>query len=1017
MGRERVWDKAVLKRTVAGVLSVLLLILGACAPEVPPTPKPSPPLLPDEGQLSITLAAPPGVEPGTQFDYELEVTNKAGISAQDVLITFNVPLDLTIAAVSDDGMIDGNQVRWVLAEMAGETTVSRRVTVGAPSTHAILVAQDYSVQAGDWLLSAVGTPVYTRIEGGIASIGVVRSLVGERVTVEGITTMVSHGYRSGGTGPWFYIQDETGGIRVQLSDQAGVLPALALGERVRATGEVSNYLGSLRVVVGGRGAVEVLDRGESPVPDKVTIAEVADGAQWAGRLIATTGQAIQVEEFADGYEIELAGDQGDVLLAYGDKLAGFDLEVERIEVGRQYTVAGIGEMYGKRFYLKPRTDTDVVEVPLPALAVEGHAPANVLPGETLEYTFTVANRTAAPLVNVVVTSTLPAGDAILAAVEDGGELITDTLRWAIPSLLPHEDHSVRFSVVVAAGYITGEVGSVALDRYAAWADGWPFREVGLPLRTFISDSVPIYAIQGSGFVSPYALDVVDTEGVVTGVFPGLGGFWIQGLMPDGDPLTSEGLFVYAGGVDLERVLHLEPGDRVKIRGRVRERWGQTEIHVAARQDVVVADGDLPLPDPVELAPPVGIEAAVAYYEPLEGMLVSVTDAAIAVSPTSCEGEYALVRSEQGVDRVLEGQETGLLITVDDGSLSWHADGTTISPTVRTGDWVGNSVGPLAFVSGGHKIEPMGPPAVSPAPAEPVEPLPQPGPGEFSIATFNAGGSCESRAHYDPDVLPGSSSVESERKRDGIVETIVALGAPTIVGLQALENEGALEDAANQPVLAAYGYQPALIEATDDRGAGVGFLVRGDRGTLKGVGRFQAPVGLFVQPPLMITTTVSLAGADGATGDATVYAIVSDFIGTVGSGALSGPHRVMQAAWIASLVDEILVYDPTAYVVVLGDLNDGQNSAPLQALTKGPVPGGRLVNVTEVLPAADRYSTISHGVSRLLDYILVTPALAARQVRANVLHVNADYPPSNPADQGPYRSSGHDPVVVVFRVGE
>jgi uncharacterized repeat protein (TIGR01451 family) len=1013
---EQVWRKATLKRTQVGVLSVLLFILAACAPEVPPTPKPSPPLLPDEGQLSITLVAPPSVEPGGQFGYELKVTNKAGISAQDVLITFDVPPDLTIATVSDGGMVDGNQVRWVLAEMAGGATVSRHVTVGAPSTYAILVAQDYGVQAGDWLLPAVGTPVYTRIEGGIASIGAARSLMGERVTIEGITTMISRGYRSGGIGGWFYLQDETSGIRVQLSDQAGVLPALALGERVRATGEVSNYLGSLRVAINGLEGVEVLDQGGEPVPDKVTIAQVGDGAQWAGRLIATTGQAIRVEEFADGYEIELADDQGDVLLVYGDKLTGLDLPVERIEVGHQYTVAGIGEIYGERFYLKLRTDADVVEVPLPVLAVEGHAPANILPGETLEYIFTVANRTAAPLANVMVTSTLPAGYAILAAIEDGGELITDTLRWVIPSLLPHEDRSVRFSVV-AAGFITGEVGTVALDYYAAWADGWPFREVGLPLRTFISDSVPIYAIQGSGFVSPYALDVVDTEGVVTGVFPGLGGFWIQGLMPDGDPLTSDGLFVYAGTVGLERAPPLEVGDRVKVRGRVRERWGQTEIQVAARQDVVVVDGDLPLPDPIELEPPVGMDATVAYYEPLEGMLVSVTDAAIAVAPTSCEGEYALVRPEQSVDRVLDGQETGLLITVDDGSLSWHADSTTISPTVRTGDWVGNLIGPLAFISGRHKIEPIGPPAVSPAPAEPVEPFPQPGPGEFSVATFNTGDSCDSRTHRDPGALPGSSSTESERKRDGIVETIVALGAPTIVGLQAVGNRDVLEDVANQPALAAYDYQPALVEATGDQGTGVGFLVRGDQAALKGVGWFQAPVGLFVQPPLMVTTTVSLAGVDGTTGEVTVYAIVNDFIGTVGSGALSGPHRAMQAAWNANLVDEILVYDPTAYVVVLGDLNDGQNSASLQALTKGPIPGGRLVNVVEVLPATDRYSTISHGVSRLLDYILVTPALAARQVRAGVLHVNADYPPPDPTAPGPYRSSGHDPVVAVFRVSE
>ena len=54
---------------------------------------------------------------------------------------------------------------------------------------------------------------------------------------------------------------------------------------------------------------------------------------------------------------------------------------------------------------------------------------------------------------------------------------------------------------------------------------------------------------------------------------------------------------------------------------------------------------------------------------------------------------------------------------------------------------------------------------------------------------------------------------------------------------------------------------------------------------------------------------------------------------------------------------------------------------------------------------------------MLDHILVTPALAARQVRVAVLHVNADYPPVDRAGGSLHRSSSHDPVVTIFKVAE
>ena len=67
---------------------------------------------------------------------------------------------------------------------------------------------------------------------------------------------------------------------------------------------------------------------------------------------------------------------------------------------------------------------------------------------------------------------------------------------------------------------------------------------------------PTYVIQGTG---PFATttDTVTTRGVVVGDYEGssptLRGFYLQDPLPDADPATSEGLFVFNGNADLVNV--------------------------------------------------------------------------------------------------------------------------------------------------------------------------------------------------------------------------------------------------------------------------------------------------------------------------------------------------------------------------------------------------------------------------------------------------------------------------------
>lgn len=90
---------------------------------------------------------------------------------------------------------------------------------------------------------------------------------------------------------------------------------------------------------------------------------------------------------------------------------------------------------------------------------------------------------------------------------------------------------------------------------------------------------PIYEIQGDGSSSPYDGEVVVTEGIVTVDLQKssqLSGFFIQDRAGDGDPATSDGIFVnhrdtwspsFDPGV----------GDYVRVRAEVDEQFGNTQL--------------------------------------------------------------------------------------------------------------------------------------------------------------------------------------------------------------------------------------------------------------------------------------------------------------------------------------------------------------------------------------------------------------------------------------------------------
>jgi uncharacterized repeat protein (TIGR01451 family) len=968
-----------------------------------PTPNPqntgSPLTPPPNACIDFTLTAPPNAEPGSDYPYVLSITNQAGEVLTDILATFPIPRDLTFsdANFSEDLVeqieVDNNTVTWSITNLEAGETQTMTVMVSVPWTYFTALVTNYFAQSPDCSLPEYGEPVRTSIEGGIVPIATARTLQGYDLTIEGIATFYTGGLYAGGGNTKFYVEDETGGIQIQVFGGAGSV-GIGIGSHVQVRGTVGIYRGATQIVpivVPD----DVIRFDESVIPQSPSIVSIREAitnrTDIPGRLIQVEGTVTRVEEFSYSFEIDLVDETGEFVTLYVDKQT--NINVEMIEVGQQYRTTGILEILDTSPRLYPRIQEDLEQVFPPELLLEVDAPIFMAGGNLITYTITAFNYTLVPLTNVIIQATVPFNTTV-SQIENGGSQVGNVISWQILALSGNGSSTeVRFVVMKSAS--TAEI--ISLGQTSVVATEWPNAVAGTVLRTFVGSSVPIWAIQGDGFRSPYVLDRLTTEGVVTGVFPGLSGFFIQEAITDNDPRTSEGLFISSGAIELT----LLPGDNIQISGVVRELSNQTALQVNDPADIVLISQANPLPLPVELDPPITSTEAGNYYEALEGMLVQVTGPAMAISPTSKYGEYVIVLTEHGVNRLYQGEDNGIAIMVDDGSNAVHTNNSTLPYTVTSGDTINNLIGPLAFTYSRYKIEPIAVPQIGYTGMQPgtTQPLAA---NEFSIMTWNARDMFDI---LDPNPVdpPRPSLQEYRTSLTAAAGTIAAANFPTIVALQEIENIGILDDLAANEILVGYEYQPVLIEGTDSRGIDVGYLVRGDQATIISVEQRSAPDDLFSRPPLVLHVEIRTPNAITQ-----LFLINNHFLSMSGGVEATEPRRIAQTAWNLALAQEIVSEFPGALIAIVGDLNSYYTSAPINAFrSSGMFP------VMDNLPPEERYSYIFEGESQVLDYIIVTPELMSLLLRVEVLRMNADFPPQASDDITPLGESDHDPVIAVF----
>lgn len=944
-----------------------------------------------EEHLEVGLSAPAIVEPGDSFEYTLSVTNTMPTNVNDVVVEFPIPSRLEVNSPPPGISIEGGFATWIIGTLISGEKATIQITVTTPVKYLTLVGRDYYVTTSDSDGVTFGYPVWTFVKGGTLPITVARTLVGDEVTIEGISTMYTDGFYAG-SGAKFYLEDESGGVQIYVPGAGGKLD-IPLDVRVRVRGIVELYRGAVEIIPDVIDDVEIMDTDQSWLPSPITLHQaVNDLETLPGRLVQIEGTTTRIEEFSYSYEVDLVDDEGQKLTLYIDKLTEFNAEL--LEIGKQYLAIGILEVRDTFQRLNPRLQSDLSEIFPPILFIDAKAPSSVQPGDVFTVTLTVFNNTQETLNDLRIWIPLPAEGALLEEILDDGELVTGQINWVVSEIATGASISRSYELRALDG-----TEQIISEGYGADAVEWPDPAGGQALRVFVGTGVPIWAIQGSGFNSPYKLVDVNTSGIITGVFPELGGFWIEETETDNDPNTSAGVFIFVGELELD----VESGYLVEVRGKVHEISRQTQVHIDSPEDIDIVSFGSELPEAITLDPPLDLATSNEYFEALEGMLVQVVDPAIAVSPTSRFGEFVLVHSRHQIERVYRGDDTGILIMVDDGSNVEHFDRTNLPYVVTTGDKVSGLVGPLAYTYGQYKIEPVTDPNVDAIDSR-IPTLAPTREDQFSIMTWNVENLFDLIDPH-PSSPPRPMRVDYEITLTKIANTIISAGTPTVIGLQEVENIGILEDLRAHELLIPFHYQPLLIEGTDSRGIDVGYLVRGDRVEILSTRQIIPSDGLTSRPPLLLELKVQTDESE-----IMLFVINNHFSSMSGGETVTEPRRVAEAELNVTIIEELLFENPDTFLAIVGDLNSFYDSPPIDTLKESGI-----INAFDFIPPTERYTYIYQGVSQTLDHILISQALEKLLLKVEVLHVNADFPPPEPGDDSIVRQSDHDPVVATFSI--
>lgn len=126
----------------------------------------------------------------------------------------------------------------------------------------------------------------------------------------------------------------------------------------------------------------------------------------------------------------------------------------------------------------------------------------------------------------------------------------------------------------------------------------------------------------------------------------------------------------------------------------------------------------------------------------------------------------------------------------------------------------------------------------------------------------------------------------------------------------------------------------------------------------------------------------------------MIAIKNHFLALSAGKLRTEPTRNAQATWNAHVAAQFQANFPSAYVIVMGDLNSFYGTLPLETL------GSELTHVDDLLSGLLPYTYIFEGRTQALDHMLISENLVDQVQIVTVLHLNTPYPIAAPGDSSP-----------------
>lgn len=561
-------------------------------------------------------------------------------------------------------------------------------------------------------------------------------------------------------------------------------------------------------------------------------------------------------------------------------------------------------------------------------------------------------------------------------------------------------------------------------------------------------AVTIPAIQGPGATSPLARETVITTGVVTLLTNN--GFYLQDPVGDGDPATSDGLFVFTGSSAYAAVA---VGNLVQVAGTVVEfntgiaANADTAAHTVTELNSVTAvallnNGQRVVPTPISL--PIAVAGGLERYE---GMLVTLTGP-LTVQQNYFEGRFGQLtlaaggrletptnRFRPGADAVaLEADNAARRILLDDASSVQNPNPTpylAADGVPRAGDRVAAITGVIDYGlatssnagPGGYKLQPTVAPVF--LATNPRTPAPEPVGGNLKIASFNVlnffttftdgsdaagrtGQGCALGASIRAANCRGADgAAEFARQRTKIVLAMAAINADAF-GLMEIQNDGNvavqnLVDALNAQVGAGT-YAAAALPAQETGNSS---------GTNTGTDAIR--VAIVYKPAALRAVGAPASDTDPVNNRPTLAQTFelpngerftlfvnhlkskgscpapgdADAAGNLDSGDGQGCWNLLRTAQVARLRSFVAQRQTAAGsndALLIGDFNAYAQEDPIFGLTGN----GYTDQIGRFTPAGTvGYSYVFDGASGRLDQAIASGSLSAKVTGASHWHINAD----------------------------